>query len=114
MITGPSPGSLGFTFVTALAAAHPTTLILIGRSATKLAEAAKAIRAIDSKIYVLEVEVDLSSLASTRSGAEKIMRDEKVERIDVLVNNAAIMAGPEEKSVDGFELQFATAHVSRG
>jgi NAD(P)-dependent dehydrogenase (short-subunit alcohol dehydrogenase family) len=56
-----------------------------------------------------EVEVwplDLANLTSVREFAEKWQQP-----IDVLVNNAGIMAVPEGRSADGFELQFATNHL---
>lgn len=33
------------------------------------------------------------------------------DRIDILINNAAIMACPYAKTVDGYESQFATNHL---
>jgi NAD(P)-dependent dehydrogenase (short-subunit alcohol dehydrogenase family) len=56
-----------------------------------------------------EVEVwplDLANLTSVREFAEKWQQP-----IDVLVNNAGIMAVPEGRTADGFELQFATNHL---
>ena len=56
-----------------------------------------------------EVEVwrlDLADLTSVREFAEKWQQP-----IDVLVNNAGIMAVPEGRTADGFELQFATNHL---
>jgi NAD(P)-dependent dehydrogenase (short-subunit alcohol dehydrogenase family) len=56
------------------------------------------------------VELDLSSLSSVRKAATEI--NSKIERLDLLVNNAGIMATRDfEKSVDGIELQFAANHV---
>jgi NAD(P)-dependent dehydrogenase (short-subunit alcohol dehydrogenase family) len=57
---------------------------------------------IDGNTEVLRV--DLASLASVRAAAEAL----DGRPIDVLVNNAGIMATPQEVSVDGHELQFAT------
>ncbi|HEY8319811.1 MAG TPA: oxidoreductase [Amnibacterium sp.] len=48
-------------------------------------------------------QLDTASLASVRAFAEAIDRP-----IDVLVNNAGIMAVDEARSADGFELQLAT------
>ena len=56
-----------------------------------------------------EVEVwplDLANLTSVREFAEKWQQP-----VDVLVNNAGIMAVPEGRTADGFELQFATNHL---
>lgn len=58
----------------------------------------------------LEVrELDLASLASIRAFA-KVFNDE-VGRVDVLLNNAGVMAPPRSETVDGFELQIGTNHL---
>ncbi|MBK8756471.1 MAG: SDR family NAD(P)-dependent oxidoreductase [Actinomycetales bacterium] len=49
-------------------------------------------------------EVDVASLASVRAFVAGLAG----ERIDVLVNNAGIMATPQAVSADGHEVQFAT------
>src|SRR4051812_37101063 len=51
-------------------------------------------------------ELDLSDLASVRSFANEFDGD-----IDVLVNNAGVMAPPRRKTADGFELQIGTNHL---
>jgi NAD(P)-dependent dehydrogenase (short-subunit alcohol dehydrogenase family) len=51
-------------------------------------------------------ELDLASLASVRAFADAWEGD-----IDVLVNNAGVMATPERRTQDGFELQIGTNHV---
>lgn len=53
--------------------------------------------------------VDVSSLGSVRAFAEALQRRFPV--LDVLINNAGIMATPRALSVDGFEMQFATNHL---
>jgi NAD(P)-dependent dehydrogenase (short-subunit alcohol dehydrogenase family) len=50
--------------------------------------------------------LDLSDLASVRSFA-----GEWTENLDVLVNNAGVMAPPESRTKDGFELQVGTNHL---
>ncbi|WP_068272647.1 oxidoreductase [Aldersonia kunmingensis] len=50
-------------------------------------------------------QLDLADLASVRSFAES------VDRVDVLVNNAGLMAVPQRKTADGFEMQFGTNHL---
>lgn len=50
------------------------------------------------------VELDLSSLASVRACSQAL----EGRSIDVLLNNAGVMAIPAAVSVDGHELQFAT------
>ena len=55
------------------------------------------------------VELDLTSLASVRAGAEAILAS--VPQVDLLFNNAGVMATPEIRTVDGFELQLGTNHL---
>jgi NAD(P)-dependent dehydrogenase (short-subunit alcohol dehydrogenase family) len=55
------------------------------------------------------VPLDLTSLASVRACAAAI--DARVPRLDVLINNAGIMACPRGATQDGFELQFGTNHL---
>jgi len=50
--------------------------------------------------------LDLASLDSVRAFAEGVD-----EPIDLLVNNAGVMAGPHRTTADGFELQFGTNHL---
>ncbi len=55
------------------------------------------------------MSLDLASLASVRSFAEEFKK--KYERLDVLMNNAGVMAIPERRTADGFEMQFGTNHL---
>ncbi|MEV6274131.1 oxidoreductase [Nocardia sp. NPDC051832] len=50
-------------------------------------------------------KLDLADLASVREFAAS------VDRVDVLMNNAGVMAIPEQRTVDGFEMQFGTNHL---
>jgi NAD(P)-dependent dehydrogenase (short-subunit alcohol dehydrogenase family) len=50
--------------------------------------------------------LDLASLASVRAFAERWTGD-----LDILINNAGIMAVPQGTTADGFELQFGTNHL---
>jgi NAD(P)-dependent dehydrogenase (short-subunit alcohol dehydrogenase family) len=55
------------------------------------------------------VRLDLAEQASVRAAAAELV--ERWPRIDVLVNNAGVMALPRRVTVDGFELQMATNHL---
>jgi len=57
---------------------------------------------------VIVHKLDLASLASVRECAEQL--GNSLERIDVLLNNAGVMACPESKTEDGFEMQIGTNH----
>jgi NAD(P)-dependent dehydrogenase (short-subunit alcohol dehydrogenase family) len=54
-------------------------------------------------------ELDLASLASVRSFAERFRT--KHGALDLLINNAGVMAPPRRETADGFELQFGTNHL---
>jgi NAD(P)-dependent dehydrogenase (short-subunit alcohol dehydrogenase family) len=53
--------------------------------------------------------LDLASLSSVRSFAERFKQNH--EHLDLLVNNAGVMAPPRRRTADGFELQFGTNHL---
>ena len=54
-------------------------------------------------------ELDLASLDSVRAFAERFRS--KHDGLDLLVNNAGVMAPPRRRTADGFELQFGTNHL---
>lgn len=53
--------------------------------------------------------LDLASLASVRSLADRLTDSE--DRLDLLVNNAGLMAVDESRTEDGFEMQFGVNHL---
>lgn len=55
------------------------------------------------------VRLDLADQAAVRTAASELVT--RVDRVDVLVNNAGIMATPARRTVDGFEAQMATNHL---
>ena len=106
LITGGYSG-LGQETARAMAAkgAH---IILSGRDATKLSAAADEL-ATSTGARVDTLVCDLASLDSVRkAGAEAC---ERFEKIDLLINNAGVMACDEAKTADGFEMQFGTNHL---
>jgi len=54
-------------------------------------------------------ELDLGSLDSVRAFAGRVLDDGR--GVDILINNAAIMACPETRVGPGWEAQFATNHL---
>ncbi|MBX7542073.1 SDR family NAD(P)-dependent oxidoreductase [Qipengyuania sphaerica] len=106
LVTGGYSG-LGQETARAMAAkgAH---IILSGRDATKLSAAADAI-AEETGAKVDTLVCDLASLDSIRkAGAEA---NERFDKMDLLINNAGVMACDEAKTADGFEMQFGTNHL---
>jgi NAD(P)-dependent dehydrogenase (short-subunit alcohol dehydrogenase family) len=95
VITGANSG-LGAATAGALAAAG-ASVVLACRNTDKGTRAAAAMTG-----DVMVRELDLADLSSVRSFAEA------TGPIDVLVNNAGIMAVPQGRTADGFESQFGT------
>jgi NAD(P)-dependent dehydrogenase (short-subunit alcohol dehydrogenase family) len=54
-------------------------------------------------------DLDLASLESVRQAAAGIARGHPA--VDVLMNNAGVMATPERRTADGFEWQFGVNHL---
>jgi NAD(P)-dependent dehydrogenase (short-subunit alcohol dehydrogenase family) len=54
-------------------------------------------------------QLDLADLASVRTFAHGFLEDHEV--LHILIGNAGVMACPEGRTADGFELQFGTNHL---
>jgi NAD(P)-dependent dehydrogenase (short-subunit alcohol dehydrogenase family) len=92
-----------------MAASKPGLLILAGRSLAKTTATQAALEEAHPGVPTRILELDLSSLASVRKAAATV--NGWSEKIDVLLNNAGIMAQPYFKTADGFEAQFGTNHM---
>lgn len=111
LTTGVSPNGLGSRFVTTIAAGKPALLILAGRNLKKNQETADAITKEHPDVKTKLLQLDLGSFATVRKAAEEVNSWSDVPAIDVLVNNAGIMAVPYKLSPDGYESQFASNHL---
>jgi NAD(P)-dependent dehydrogenase (short-subunit alcohol dehydrogenase family) len=107
IITGANTG-VGFQTATALAS-HGAHVVLAVRNLDKGNAAAATIARTTPEARVTIQQLDLSSLASVRTAAAKLRAT--FDRIDLLINNAGVMGGPESTTEDGFELQFGTNHL---
>jgi NAD(P)-dependent dehydrogenase (short-subunit alcohol dehydrogenase family) len=107
IVTGANSG-IGYEMALALARKE-ATVILACRNKDK-GEA--AVRQIDQEYPEAKAELmqlDLSDLASVRRFAGDFASHHG--GLDILINNAGIMAPPFGKTADGFELQFGTNHL---
>lgn len=111
LTTGVSPKSLGAQFVQLIAEAEPALLILTGRNTTKSQQTAEVVAKAHPNVKTRVLKLDLGSLASVREGAAEVNSWDDVPHIDVLVNNAGIMAVPFALTADGYESQYATNHL---
>ncbi|WP_100448759.1 SDR family NAD(P)-dependent oxidoreductase [Glycomyces xiaoerkulensis] len=101
VVTGGYSG-LGLETTKALTNAGASVLVPARRP-----EVARA--ALDGLARVEIDELDLSDLDSVRSFADRVL--ETGRHIDVLINDAGVMACPETRVGPGWELQFATNHL---
>jgi len=110
VVTGANSG-LGFEGTRAFAA-KGATVVMACRSVERAEDAADEIRSqarggLDGDLDVREC--DLASLDSVGSFAEGLNDD--YDAVDVLCNNAGVMAIPRSETEDGFETQFGVNHL---
>lgn len=112
LITGVSPNSLGAFFVETISALKngPKLLILAGRNRVKLQETQEKVQSVNAAVETRALVVDLQSFVSVRKAAEEVLAQK--EPIDIVINNAGIMAPPYSKTPDGFESAFQSNHLS--
>jgi len=107
LITGAN-GGLGFENARALAAKNARVIMAV-RDLDKAATARREIEESHPGAELDVRELDLASLDSIHAFADRII--DEYDRLDILINNAGVMAIPERKTPDGFEMQFGTNHL---
>ena len=107
VVTGANSG-LGLVTARELARAG-ASVVMACRNLDKGHAAVEAIRGAVPEPQVQLDELDLASLASVRSFADRFAATH--DGLDLLINNAGVMAPPRRLTADGFELQFGTNHL---
>ena len=107
VVTGANSG-LGLRSAEALAA-KGARVVMACRNPVKAAAALEAVKAKATGAAPVTTALDLASLASVRECAERLSAE--LGSIDVLMNNAGIMAVPKGTTEDGFESQLGTNHL---
>jgi NAD(P)-dependent dehydrogenase (short-subunit alcohol dehydrogenase family) len=107
IITGANSG-LGFS-ATKILAENGAKVIMACRSLDKAKDAKQEIieELDDPDLEVMEL--DLSSLESVESFAEEFR--EEYDSLDILCNNAGLMALPRRETDEGFEMQLGVNHL---
>lgn len=109
LVTGVSAG-LGIETARALVA-HGADVVGAARDLKKAeaatAEVRKAAAASGAQFEL--VELDLADLASVRACADALVA--RGELFDVVIANAGVMATPQWRTKDGFDMQFGTNHL---
>lgn len=107
LVTGASSG-IGLETAAQLARGGARTLLGC-RDPERGARAREQIVARHPGAAVEVVRMDLASLDSVEDAAEEIA--DRAGQLDVLVNNAGLMAPPPELTAEGFELQLGVNHL---
>ena len=107
VVTGANSG-LGFESALALARAG-AQVVMACRDQAKGAAALDLIRASVPDAAAIVAPLDLADLGSVAAFAKAYAGDH--DGLDILLNNAGVMAIPRRETADGFEMQFGTNHL---
>eukprot|EP00929_Paragymnodinium_shiwhaense_P002689 TRINITY_DN102993_c0_g1_i1.p1 TRINITY_DN102993_c0_g1~~TRINITY_DN102993_c0_g1_i1.p1 ORF type:complete len:383 (+),score=79.23 TRINITY_DN102993_c0_g1_i1:91-1149(+) len=115
-ITGCTTGT-GFVAAKLCAEKGAKRIIMLNRASERATEATekikKAAQEAGSGCEVVHVDCDLMSFASVRKAAAEVNNIcSKDGGLDVLANNAGIMAFPDKVTEDGYDVQMQTNHLS--
>jgi NAD(P)-dependent dehydrogenase (short-subunit alcohol dehydrogenase family) len=110
IVTGGNIG-LGKETILQLSKHNPSKLYLAARSRAKFDTAMKDILKVNpsAETSVSFLELDLASFASIKRAADTVLTSSP--RLDLLINNAGVMALPPGLTEDGYEIQFGTNHM---
>jgi len=114
-ITGCTTGT-GFVAARTCVRKHAGTVLMLNRKSERAEKAEAEVRdeaekcAKSSATVVETVECDLQSFDSVRAAAKSI--GSKYEAVDVLINNAGVMALDDYATGDGYDVQIQTNHLS--
>jgi NAD(P)-dependent dehydrogenase (short-subunit alcohol dehydrogenase family) len=107
VVTGANSG-VGYEAARVLAR-RKARVVLACRDVAKMDAAAARLRAETPGATIETVPLDLAQLASVRQAAATLAA--RYPHIDVLVNNAGVMAIPYRETPEGFEAQLGTNHL---
>ncbi|KAH8551413.1 short-chain dehydrogenase [Umbelopsis sp. PMI_123] len=109
LITGATWGGLGAEAARVIAKHDPKLIILACRKEESIQEVIDKIKQESPDTPLRGLVLDLASLKSVRKAAKEVNNFR--EPIDVLINNAGVMATPYFKTEDGFEGQLGINHL---
>ena len=113
-ITGTTSGT-GFWCATAAVKKGAAAVLLCNRASSRATDADAQIFAAaeGTKTAVSSVVCDLMSLDSVRSAAQEVNKIAgKHGGLDILACNAGVMAMPDDRTVDGYDVQMQVNHLS--
>jgi NAD(P)-dependent dehydrogenase (short-subunit alcohol dehydrogenase family) len=108
LVTGGNSG-VGKESLLQLSKYKPRRLYMTARSKAKYDAALADIKKQNPDANITFLEMDLASFASVKTAASTVLSEN--DRLDILMNNAGIMAVPPGFTKEGFEIQFGTNHM---
>lgn len=106
LVTGATSG-LGYETALELLR-HGADVLVAARNPAKAAQASTDLAQASGREPTV-VELDLADLTSVEKAADEVSKS--YDKLDLLVNNAGVMAPPYGQTADGFELQIGTNHL---
>ncbi|TGO26392.1 hypothetical protein BPAE_0060g00070 [Botrytis paeoniae] len=106
LITGCTSG-IGVETARAMASTGAKVYITARRMEVGKSVAEKITKEFGREVEVIELTLD--SFDSIRNAAAAFLQ--KSQQLNILINNAGVMAAPEGRTADGFETQFGTNHL---
>lgn len=85
-------------------------VVMLNRKSSRATEALTKLKEAVPNGNFVSIECDLQDFSSVRRAAEEIKS--KYKKIYCLANNAGIMATPDKATVDGYDTQMQTNHLS--
>lgn len=112
LVTGTSANGMGAKYALVLSKYDPAQILLVSRSQGKVEPVMAEIRSANKTVDVRFVQCELSDQKSVRRAAQNLLDDSTVPKIDIVINNAGVMA-IKDYTVDkqGHELQLSSNHI---
>jgi len=107
VVTG-ADGGLGRVIARELARAG-ARVVMASRDPAAASAAVAAIKAAAPSATLVVAKLDLADLGSVREFSQNFLATS--EGLDLLINNAGVMAVPHQRTADGFELQLGVNHL---
>ncbi|KAL8647214.1 MAG: hypothetical protein Q9226_006526 [Calogaya cf. arnoldii] len=108
LITGGNTG-LGKETILQLAKHNPAHLYLTARTPSEAEAAIHDIKTTVPNANITFIQLDLANLTSVKEASDAFLASS--DRLDLLINNAGILAQSAGLTAVGYELQFGTNHI---